>query len=110
MAQGAPGSPRPAESATDPTTVVGLIFRVLNRPSRTLCLLAILALVLAGIGALVHAPAIADLPVGVCAAVVSGASVSWLGVGKLVCYLRGGMQDQPSDVTGGKTGEGSTAP
>jgi hypothetical protein len=63
MIEARPGSSNTAEAAADPTTVVGLIFRILNRPSRTLCLTAILALILAGAAELLHAPAIVRLPV-----------------------------------------------
>jgi hypothetical protein len=87
-----PGSTHPAELASDPTTIIGLIFRVLNRPSRTVCLLAILALVLAGIGELVHAPPIAGLPVSVWGVAVSGGSITSLGTSKLLHYLRSRKQ------------------
>jgi hypothetical protein len=92
MAESIPGSTHPPEPATDPTTAIGLIFRVLNRPSRTLCLLAILALVLAGIGELVHAPPIADLSVGVWGAAISSGSITSIGATKLVRYLRNRKQ------------------
>lgn len=104
MAEDIPGPTHPPEPATDPTTIIGLIFRVLNRPSRTLCLLAILALILAGIGELVHAPPIAHMPVGMWGAVISGGSLTSLGASKLVRYLRSRQQvlipENPDGVTG----------
>src|SRR5436190_572217 len=75
MAESLSGSAHDAEPTADPTTVIGLMFRVLNRPSRTLCLLAILALLLAGLAVLLHAPPIAHLPVGVWGAAISGGSL-----------------------------------
>lgn len=83
-----PGPTHPAEPASDPTTIIGLIFRVLNRPSRTLCLLAILALVLAGISELVHTPPIADLPVSAWGVAISGGSITALRTSRLVPNLR----------------------
>lgn len=88
MAESAPSSAPTAEPTVDPTTIIGLIFRVLDRPSRTLCLLAILALTLAGIGELLHAPPIAHLPLSVWGTAISGASITPIGVKKLVRHPR----------------------
>lgn len=96
MTESTSGPPHPPEPATDPaadpTTVIGLIFRVLNQPSRTLCLLAILALTLAGIGHLLHAPPIAHLPVGMWGMAISGGSITSIGAGKLIRSLRSKRQ------------------
>lgn len=68
--------PEPAPASEDPTTIIGLIFRVLDRPHRTLCLLAVLALVLAGAAQLLHAPDLAGLPVGIWGAGLSAGTVT----------------------------------
>lgn len=60
----------------DPTTVVGLIYRVLDRPHRTLGLIAILSVILGAFAELLDAPAIAGLHPTVWGFVISGTSVT----------------------------------
>lgn len=94
MAEGNSGSAPTTEHTADPSTIVGLIFRVLDRPSRTLCLLAILALTLAGISTFLHAPPIAHLPVSLWGAMISGGSFTSIGTQQVIRHLRKRKQNR----------------
>ena len=75
----------PVGSADDPVTIIGLIYRVLDRPRRTAGLVAVLGLLLGAAAEFAHAPVLAGLSPGVWGVVISGAST-------LVAGLRSGWQ------------------
>ncbi|HEX4814555.1 MAG TPA: hypothetical protein VFV66_17585 [Nonomuraea sp.] len=67
-------SPTVEEQNRDPETWIALIFRVLDRPHRTLCLIAVLALIVGGVAQILQAPAVAGLPVWLWSTMISGGS------------------------------------
>jgi hypothetical protein len=75
----------PVEPAADPVTMIGLVYRVLDRPHRTAGLIAVLALLLGAATELAHAPVFAGLSPGMWGVVISGAST-------VVAGLRSGWQ------------------
>lgn len=102
MAKNVPDSTHTAEQAAGPPTTIGLIFRDLDRPGRTLYLLAILGLTPAGIGRLGHTSQIVDFLVSMWGAAVSRSNISALGCSKVPRWRCGaGDLMSPRPLVGG---------
>lgn len=86
----------------DPTTVVGLIYRVLDRPHRTVGLIAILSLILGAVADLLHSPAIAGLHPSVWGLIVSGAS-TMPAIIRIVLRSVTGLRSQKQTAPDGQT-------